>query len=154
MIVKEKSQTIISKILLFLIGALFGFGLMMAGMSQRSKIYGFLELDRSWDPSLLFVLMTGVAINAVTFNLIIQFVNKPTYGVNIQNGHGKVDLKLIVGALLFGLGWGIGGLCPGPFILSIPYSLKLAFYWGIPYFLGQKISHSLFSQQEDRKSVV
>ena len=74
MIAKEREKSFISKILLFLIGVLFGFGLMMAGMSQRGKIYGFLELNRSWDPSLLFVLMTGVIINAVTFNLIIIFM--------------------------------------------------------------------------------
>lgn len=74
MIAKEKEKSFISKVLLFLIGVLFGFGLMMAGMSQRGKIYGFLELNRSWDPSLLFVLMTGVIINAVTFNLIIIYM--------------------------------------------------------------------------------
>ena len=98
MIVKEKSQTIISKILLFLIGALFGFGLMMAGMSQRSKIYGFLELDRSWDPSLLFVLMTGVAINAVTFNLIIQFVYFILYsGISqLMESIFKMDMEKLI----------------------------------------------------------
>jgi hypothetical protein len=53
---------------------------MIAGMSQRTKIYGFLTLDRNWDPSLLFVLMTGVLINAITFNVIINFVKKPRYG--------------------------------------------------------------------------
>ena len=57
-------------------------------------------------------------------------------------------MRLLMGALLFGLGWGIGGLCPGPFILSIPYSLKLAFYWGIPFLAGQRISHSLFSDSK------
>lgn len=59
---------------LFVIGVVFGCGLMVAGMSQRSKIYGFLQLDSNWDPSLLLVLMTGVLINVVTFNLIIKFV--------------------------------------------------------------------------------
>ena len=74
MLFKEKEKSFISKLILFFIGSLFGFGLMLAGMSQRNKIYGFLELNKSWDPSLLFVLMTGVLINAVTFNLIIMFV--------------------------------------------------------------------------------
>jgi len=49
---------------------------------------------------------------------------------------------LIFGALLFGLGWGIGGLCPGPYILAIPHSLKLAFYWGVPFFIGQKLTNT------------
>jgi hypothetical protein len=57
-----------------MIGVLFGLGLMVAGMSQRTKIFGFLQLDANWDPSLLFVLMTGVIINVITFNLILKFV--------------------------------------------------------------------------------
>ena len=73
MIFRERSKPFLSKVLLFFIGTLFGFGLMMAGMSQRSKIYGFLQLNSHWDPSLLFVLMTGVLINALTFNLIIMY---------------------------------------------------------------------------------
>lgn len=64
----------ISKLVLFLIGVVFGLGLMVAGMSKMSKIYGFLELDANWDPSLLFVLMTGVIVNVITFNLILKFV--------------------------------------------------------------------------------
>jgi len=65
---------VISKLVLFLIGVVFGLGLMVAGMSKMSKIYGFLELDANWDPSLLFVLMTGVIVNVITFNLILKFV--------------------------------------------------------------------------------
>ena len=64
----------------------------------------------------------------------------------MENPHGKVNFKLVVGAVLFGLGWGIGGLCPGPFILSIPYSLKLTVYWGVPFFLGQKVSNVCFGE--------
>jgi len=145
LMIVETSRSIFSKMILFFIGLIFGFGLMMAGMSQRSKIYGFLQLNSNWDPSLLFVLMTGVLINALTFNLIINFKSKPIYGEKIENPQGKVNGRLIIGAVLFGLGWGIGGLCPGPYILVIPYSMKLAFYWGVPFFLGQKLSNVLFT---------
>jgi len=91
--------------------------------------------------------MTGVLVNVLTFNLIIKFVQKPAYGDKIENPQGKVNLRLIVGAVLFGLGWGIGGLCPGPFILSIPYSIKIAVYWGVPFFVGQKLSYFLFPEK-------
>lgn len=53
--------------------------------------------------------------------------------------HRGFSPKVIFGSVLFGLGWGIGGLCPGPFILTIPNSLKIAFYWGLPFFFGQKL---------------
>ena len=74
MIGTENTKSFISKVTLFLVGAVFGFGLIVAGMTMRSKIYGFLVLDSNWDPSLLFVLMTGVLINAFTFNIILNFV--------------------------------------------------------------------------------
>jgi len=73
LIILEKSKPFVAKISLFSIGIIFGSGLMVAGMSQRTKIYGFLHLDKNWDPSLLFVLMTGVMINILTFNLIKKF---------------------------------------------------------------------------------
>lgn len=66
----EKQKSLLAKIALFVIGVVFGCGLMIAGMSQRSKIYGFLELNSNWDPSLLFVLMTGVILNVITFTVI------------------------------------------------------------------------------------
>lgn len=79
MIFLEKEKSSLAKFTLFVIGVVFGCGLMVAGMSQRSKIYGFLELNSSWDPSLLFVLMTGVLINVLTFNFIIKIVYVISY---------------------------------------------------------------------------
>lgn len=82
-------------------------------------------------------------------NVIVPgFSQKPAYGDKIENPHGKVTFKLLVGSILFGLGWGIGGLCPGPYILSIPNSLKIAVVWGVPFFFGQKIGNILFGDQQ------
>ena len=63
-------RTFFKTIIYFFIGAIFGFGLMLAGMTQRSKIYAFLELNKHWDPSLLIVLMTGVVINLIIFTIM------------------------------------------------------------------------------------
>lgn len=58
---------------------------------------------------------------------------------NLSDPRGKIDWKLLIGAFLFGLGWGIGGLCPGPFLLLIPQkSLKILVFWGVPLLLGMK----------------
>jgi len=67
---KKTFNGLLRTVIYFLIGGIFGVGLMMAGMTQRSKIKGFLELNKNWDPSLLIVLMTGVAINLVIFTIM------------------------------------------------------------------------------------
>lgn len=69
-----EKKPFIAKVALVGIGFVFGLGLMIAGMSQRTNIYGFLELSSEWNPSLLFVLMTGVTINLITFNIIKRVV--------------------------------------------------------------------------------
>ena len=74
----------------------------------------------------------------------------PLYGEKIEDPRGNVTLKLIFGAFLFGLGWGIGGLCPGPYLLSIPISIKTALYWGFPFFLGQKITNIVTSARPSK----
>jgi uncharacterized membrane protein YedE/YeeE len=83
----DVAKPFIAKIALLCIGIIFGCGLMIAGMSQRTKIYGFLELNKDWDPSLLFVLMTGVMINLVTFTLIKKLLYPM---INIANSPNSV----------------------------------------------------------------
>ena len=72
LMVAEKDKNFIAKLKLFTVGMIFGAGLMLAGMSKRTKVQGFLELNSHWDPSLLFVLGVGVTINFITFNAIIH----------------------------------------------------------------------------------
>lgn len=103
------------------VGFIFGLGLLVSGMTRRINILQFLWMCKIWNPSLLFVLGCGVAVNLVVFNYMIRVKKSPIYGQKLFNPNNKlIDWKLIFGAFCFGLGWGIGGLCPGPALALLP----------------------------------
>ena len=100
-------------------GVLFGFGLAISSMINPAKIVGFLDITGNWDPSLAFVMGGAVFVTAVTFRVVL---NRPApMFTNKFELPSKVDLdgKLIFGAAIFGIGWAVSGLCPGPAISSI-----------------------------------
>ena len=100
-------------------GVLFGFGLAISSMINPAKIVGFLDITGNWDPSLAFVMGGAVFVTAVTFRVIL---NRPApMFANKFELPSKVDLdgNLIFGAAIFGIGWAVAGLCPGPAISSI-----------------------------------
>lgn len=106
----------------FVVGLLFAFGLALSGMTTPSKIVGFFDFSdglASWDPSLAFV-MGGSMLVYMPVYRIIRNHHKPlwdlVYRVPTNN---SIDLRLIMGAVLFGIGWGLGGFCPGPAITSL-----------------------------------
>ncbi len=104
-----------------LVGAIFSLGLIISGMVKKSKIIGFLVLDNNWDPSLIFVLLSAVGLNFITFSLILKNVSVP-WVVNLKLDvptNNVIDFKLIFGATVFGVGWGLSGLCPGPVLVNI-----------------------------------
>ena len=100
-------------------GLIFGFGLAVSSMINPAKIVGFLDLTGNWDPSLAFVMGGAVFVTALTFRLILKRP-KPIF-TDIFELPSKVSLdsKLITGAAIFGVGWAMSGLCPGPAISSI-----------------------------------
>jgi uncharacterized membrane protein YedE/YeeE len=104
----------------FLLGFLYGVGLIVAGVCKRNKILSFLTFDDQWDPSYLFVLVAVIVGNWLTFNCIFAR-GQPTQGSRFEVPNSVViDVKLILGAALFGAGWGITGLCPGPALVVAP----------------------------------
>ena len=100
-------------------GLIFGFGLAVSSMINPAKIVGFLDITGDWDPSLAFVMGGAVFVTALTFRLILKRP-KPIF-TDIFELPSKVSLdsKLITGAAIFGVGWAMSGLCPGPAISSI-----------------------------------
>ncbi len=95
-------------------GLLFGLGLALSEMTHASKVLGFLDVAGDWDPSLLFVLGGAVAVTIVAFRFILR---RPVTVLDERFDLPTVkdiDLSLVLGAAIFGVGWGIGGYCPGP----------------------------------------
>jgi uncharacterized membrane protein YedE/YeeE len=109
-----------SNIASFICGILFSIGLGISGMTQPQKVIGFLDVLGEWDPSLVFV-MGGAVISYLLLQLLIQRrFSKPMLGKTFQIPSRKdLDRSLIFGALLFGMGWGLGGYCPGPAITTL-----------------------------------
>ncbi|MGC6529780.1 MAG: DUF6691 family protein [Candidatus Puniceispirillaceae bacterium] len=113
------------------IGMIFGFGLALAGMLNPAKVQGFLDITRIWDPSLAFVMVGGIGVAAIGF-AILRRKSAPLFAETFSFPQlVKIDRPLLGGAALFGIGWGLGGLCPGPAIAV----LSLAF-WPVMIFVG------------------
>lgn len=108
-------QTIVAA----LAGVLFAAGLGLGGMTRPSKVLAFLDLGGAWDPSLAFVMLGAVATHAVAYRLI-RGRPTPFFDDAFQiPTRSDVDWRLIGGASVFGIGWGLGGYCPGPAVVSL-----------------------------------
>lgn len=100
-------------------GLVFGIGLIVSGMTDASKVLGFLDLAGMWDPSLALVMGGAIAVGIVAFQLAHRR-NKSILGDPMRLPTAtRVDRRLVVGGLAFGIGWGLAGLCPGPALASL-----------------------------------
>lgn len=107
-------------ILAILAGGLFGAGLHISGMTDTTKVKGFLDFFGSWDPTLAFVMGGAIIPMAVAWRLVPG--RTPLVGGSFAAmPDPALNRRLIVGSILFGIGWGLSGLCPGPAIASITY---------------------------------
>lgn len=104
-----------SSILVALVsGLVFGAGLLVSGMAQPAKVIGFLDLSGAWDPTLAFVMVGAIAVHLVAYRLVARLPSPLLDGAWALPTRRDVDSRLILGAMLFGGGWGLGGYCPGP----------------------------------------
>jgi uncharacterized protein len=103
----------------FLLGALFSIGLTVAGMVNPNKVIGFLDLFGSWDPALIFVMGGGVTLNLILFKFILKRKNPLLSESFTLPTATAIDKRLVLGSIIFGIGWGIGGICPGPGLANL-----------------------------------
>ena len=108
-----------NKLISLIAGIIFGIGLVISEMIHPAKVLGFLDLFGNWDPSLAFVMIGALIVSSPLFHLI-KNKDKPLLSERFDYSKNKeINNKLIIGSALFGAGWGLGGLCPGPAISSL-----------------------------------
>ncbi len=103
----------------FATGLVFGLGLIVSGMTDPSKVIGFLDLAGRWDPSLAFVMAGAIAVGIFAYRVARKRTAAFLGGAMQLPAAREMDQRLVLGSLVFGIGWGLGGLCPGPAIVSL-----------------------------------
>lgn len=107
------------QLIALVMGSLFGAGLYVAGMTNPAKVQGFLDITGAWDPSLIFVMAAGIPCAWIGYVLMQKRGRTLTQQPLFQASVAVVDRRLLLGSALFGVGWGVGGLCPGPAVASL-----------------------------------
>jgi uncharacterized membrane protein YedE/YeeE len=103
----------------FVAGLLFGLGLLLSGMSDPGKVLGFLDLLGTWDPSLALVMAGAILVGMLAFTVAKKRTMNFLGGALHLPTANQIDRRLVIGALLFGAGWGLAGFCPGPSLVSM-----------------------------------
>ena len=102
-----------------LVGLVFGLGLIVSGMADPAKVLGFLDLAGAWDPSLALVMVGAISVAAIAF-AVARKRTVSLLGAAMKLPTARdIDRRLVVGSLLFGVGWGIAGFCPGPALVAL-----------------------------------
>lgn len=120
-----------------LCGLLFGLGLIVSGMTDPQKVLGFLDITGQWDSSLAFVMLGAIAVTAPAYRVLKRRGRTVTASAPLQWPTAtKIDRKLLTGALIFGVGWGLAGLCPGPAIVTAAQGYEDALTFAIAMLVG------------------
>ncbi|MBX9756897.1 MAG: YeeE/YedE family protein [Pseudomonadaceae bacterium] len=136
------------KLLALVAGLIFGLGLLLAGMANPAKVLGFLDLAGAWDPSLALVMAGAIGVALLPFSWAKR-QSRSLLGAPMQlPGKRQLDRRLIIGSLLFGIGWGIAGICPGPAV-----AILLTGHWqALLFVLAMLAGMGLFELLERRGS--
>lgn len=123
-------------------GALFGAGLLLGGMTQPAKVVAFLDPTRGWDPSLAFVMGGAMVVYASAHHAIRRWRRSPWLDTRFHLPTRRdIDITLIVGAAIFGVGWGLAGLCPGPGLVGAAAGSQTALMFVAAMLVGMLAQH-------------
>jgi uncharacterized membrane protein YedE/YeeE len=117
-------------VLQFIVGLVFGFGLLLSGMSDPAKVLNFLDLggiaSGHWDPSLAFVMAGAVAVTFAGFRFVLRR-SRPLFAERFHlPTKRELDLRIVAGPAIFGVGWGLAGFCPGPALTALGFGSRAA----------------------------
>ena len=105
-------------------GLFFGSGLILSGMANPTKVQNFLDIFGTWDPSLAFVMGGAILVTAPGFWFVQKRSTPFFHDMFHLPTRNDIDARLVAGAAIFGIGWGLGGLCPGPAVTSLPFAIS------------------------------
>jgi uncharacterized membrane protein YedE/YeeE len=123
----------------FGVGLVFALGLGLGGMTQPGRVLAFLDVAGAWDPSLAFVMLGGVGVYAALFRVVRRLphpVLSPAFSLPTRR---DVDARLLTGAAVFGVGWGLAGLCPGPAVTALGSGQPAAFLFVVAMLAGMGV---------------
>lgn len=123
-------------------GLVFGLGLILAGMTEPMKVKGFLDLAGAWDPSLALVMGGAIAVGVVAFARAARRQTTWTGAPMDIPAIGRIDGRLLLGGVMFGVGWGIAGFCPGPALVALGSGLPQAGVFVVAMLVGM-VLHDL-----------
>ena len=127
-------------------GVVFGTGIALSGMMDPAKVLNFFDLAGSWDPSLAFVMGGALLVAAIGYRLVWRR-GAPLFGGRFQVPAGTdIDMKLVGGSALFGIGWGIAGICPGPAV-----AILLTGHWQVLLFVAAMLLGMLLFEALERR---
>jgi len=108
-----------TKLSAYVAGLIFGLGLIVSGMANPAKVIGFLDLAGAWDPSLALVMAGAIGVGLIAFALARRRSHSLLGEPMLLPRASRIDRRLIIGSVLFGIGWGIAGICPGPALVLL-----------------------------------
>jgi uncharacterized protein len=131
-------------LLQFVVGLIFGFGLLLSGMSDPAKVLNFLDLggiaSGTWDPSLAFVMAGAVAVAFIGFRVVLRQPH-PVFADRFQVPTRRdLDVRIIAGPAIFGVGWGLAGFCPGPALTALGFGTHAAVIFVVAMFAGMGLA--------------
>ena len=136
----------------YAIGVVFGWGLIISGMSNPQKVLGFLDLTGLWDPSLMFVMLGAVMVGLGGFYVVSKRTEAFFGGALHIPSRRDITKPLIIGSLIFGAGWGIAGFCPGPALVALGAGHLKALVFVVAMLVGMEISERFFSVHKKASS--